>query len=77
MLANVTCSKFGGVGDGQADFFILKLLDYVLEAYLLQIEYNVGYVLAHSGDRGELVFDAGYLYCIDGKAFKGGEQDAT
>ena len=48
----------------------------VLHHQRLDVEHDVGHVLEHAGDRGELVLGAANLDLRDGAAFQAGKQHA-
>ena len=50
LLAYVTGFELGGVRDGDTYLLSLELFYYLFEAYLLQLEYDVGYIFLDSLD---------------------------
>ena len=69
-------------GLGHARAFLLQhhalhALGMLAERDLLDVEDDVGHVLAHAGDRGELVQHAVDMHRGDGRALKRGQQHAA
>ena len=59
-----------------SESFLRLVVLTAFEFHSLQIEDDVGHVLDHAGQRGELVLRAGDFYRGYGSAFERGKQDA-
>jgi hypothetical protein len=73
---NVAGSDLAFLVYDERQFLGLVVLTVQFEFHFLEIQDDVGHVLNHAGQRGELVLRAGDFYRGNGRAFERGKQDA-